>query len=344
MSSRGYVSGVILALLFCCEIVPSLYAEDVSDTSVRIWQAKDSLSAATDTDPVAEQCLKGLCWIPGSFAVSSVLEPEQKWDSLVQFPSPIDSGNRVNDLVSMEWYYARLEGKRVHNAPAIVVVHESGSRMEVGKIFAQSLSNLGFHAFMIQLPYYGNRRESGKAHQQANQILAMQQAVADVRRARDAVSILPDVDQRLIALQGTSLGGFVATTAASLDASYDAVFLMLAGGDLYDIIQNGEKDAAKARERLAKNGYTGEKLKSLARQVEPTNVAHRLNPERVWLYSGLYDKVVPFKNAKLLADKMQIPESHHIGMPSNHYSGVVFLPMVLTHIQQQINFIQAQGE
>ena len=343
MSSRL----LVLAILFCCGLVTSLRGDDASSNdgqAIRKLQATDSLNAAIDSDPDAEQCLKGLCWTPRSFSVTAVLEPDQKWDSLVQFPSPIDSGNRVNDLVSMEWHYAKLDGKRVHNAPAIVVVHESGSRMEVGRIFAQSLSNLGFNAFMIQLPYYGNRRESGKAHQQANQILAMQQAVADVRRARDAVAVLPDIDLRVIALQGTSLGGFVATTAASLDGKYDAVFLMLAGGDLYDIIQNGEKDAAKARERLEKNGYTGEKLKSLARQVEPTIVAHRLNPERAWLYSGLYDKVVPFKNAKLLADKMRIPEAHHIGMPSNHYSGVVFLPMVLKHIQQQMNFIQTQSE
>ena len=107
---------------------------------------------------------------------------------------------------------------------------------------------------------------------------------------------------------------------------------MLAGGELYDLIQNGKKDAAKVREKLEQAGLTGEKLRELTLVVEPTRVAHRLNPERTWLYSGIFDTVVPMKNAVALADAAKLPKTHHIQMAANHYTGIVQMPFVLTHI------------
>ena len=131
---------------------------------------------------------------------------------------------------------------------------------------------------------------------------------------------------------GPSLGGFVSATAGSLDDGYDNVFLMLAGGELYDLIQNGKKDAAKVRERLEKAGLKGEELRKLTLVVEPTRIAHRLKPERTWLYSGIFDTVVPPKNALALANAASLTKTHHIQMTANHYTGIVYLPFVLSHI------------
>ncbi len=117
----------------------------------------------------------------------------------------------------------------------------------------------------------------------------MRQAIADVRRARDAVASLPLVDDAHIALQGTSLGGCVSATSAALDHSYDSVFLTLAGGNIFDLIQNGKKDAAKVRQKLNQAGFSGEQLKAIVHPIEPNRIAHRLQPERTWLYSGTYD-------------------------------------------------------
>ena len=104
---------------------------------------------------------------------------------------------------------------------------------------------------------------------------ALQEAVAiataeQLAAAGDAVAVLPHVDERTIALQGTSLGGFVSASSASLDGRYDAVFLMLAGGDLHDIIMHGEKDAAKVRQKLEEHGLVDEKLTSAVQRVVET--------------------------------------------------------------------------
>ena len=73
------------------------------------------------------------------------------------------------------------------------------------------------------------------------------------------------------------------------------------GGDLHEVITNGQKDSAKIRERLEAAGYTGQRLKDLLWQIEPTRLTHRLVPATTWLYSARQDQVVPLKNAELLA-------------------------------------------
>ncbi len=131
----------------------------------------------------------------------------------------------------MEWYQAKDESGAVLNAPAAVIVHESGSGMTVGRLIAQGLRQRGLHTFMIQLPYYGVRR-AGEKPTGERVFAAMRQAIADVRRAKDAVAAIPLVDSTRISLQGTSLGGFVTATTAGLDQGYHRVVIFLAGGDL----------------------------------------------------------------------------------------------------------------
>jgi len=144
------------------------------------------------------------------------------------------------------------------------------------------------------------------------------------------------VDTRCIALQGTSLGGFVITMAASLDRSFDAVFIMLAGGDLHGMIAKGKKDTAKMREILEEEGLAGERLKRLLWQIEPTRIAHRLDPKRTWLYSGRKDQVVPIENALALAKAAQLDNDHHIIVDANHYSAIFHLPTILDHMVARI--------
>ncbi|MEZ6107250.1 MAG: hypothetical protein R3B96_14300 [Pirellulaceae bacterium] len=57
---------------------------------------------------------------------------------LVDSPRPSHQETKTNDLVAMEWYVARdLEGRPLDHAPAVVVVHESGRGMEVGRVIAK---------------------------------------------------------------------------------------------------------------------------------------------------------------------------------------------------------------
>jgi dienelactone hydrolase len=324
----------LLAFVITASLVP--FSTTRAEEPRRL-AAKDTLAPTKDDSPDAQACLNELVWQPASFEVTCKEIPRPPGRKLVRFPSPISTGNEQNDSVALDWYVACDEAGDPVMAPAVIVVHESGSQMTVGRTFAYSLQLRGVHAFMIHLPHYGERRtELSKTERASHLVAIVRQAVADVRRARDAIAVLPHVDARHISVQGTSLGGFVTSTAASLDDSFSQVFIVLAGGDLHDVLSNGQKDAAQLRHQLEDGGYTGENLKDLLWQIEPTRLTHRLDPEKTWLFSATRDQVVPLKNAKLLARSAKLDEQHHVLFLANHYTGILYLPTVVEHIIQQI--------
>jgi dienelactone hydrolase len=323
-------------LLWLCPAIASGQAGAPADIKLGDrFAATDTLACGTDADDDAQECLANLSWTPTEFAVHLDSTEAGCGDWLVRFPSARPIGNSTNDLVSMEWFAARDKEGAIRQARAIVVVHESGRRMTVGRLIARGLSSQGLHAFLIHLPGYGARRVEGLSEVKGA-LPALQQAIADVRRARDAVVALPTVDRCVVGVQGTSLGGFVTATVAGLDRGYDRVFILLAGGNLHEVVLHGAKDAAKTREKLAAAGVTEEDIKELARQVEPLRLAHRINPVGTWLYSGAFDDVVPPRCSLALVKAAQLPDGHHIQLPVDHYSGILYLPQVIQQMYKRM--------
>ncbi len=328
-----------LKWMFMFWLLPAVaLAEDIATTALEVgseFVATDTLNCTGETNDDAKACLANLSWANAKFTVHLEAAQPGSGDYLVRFPSARPMGNERIDLVSMEWFAARDASKAICRAPAIVVVHESGRSMTVGRMIARSLGAQGLHAFLINLPGYGPRRvEDLKTLVRV--VPARQQGIAVVRRARDAVVALPVVDGSVVGLQGTSLGGFVAATVAGLDDGYDRVFILLAGGNLKDVVLQGSEDAAKTRKKLLDAGVTEEQIIEFARHVEPLRLAHRMQPDKTWLYSGKYDNVVPPACSLALAKAAALPEGHHIEMPCDHYSGILHLPQVIQQIRDRM--------
>ncbi len=321
----------LVMIAIAAEELPATTAPEIGAT----FQANDTLGI--DADPIedANNCLTGLRWKPGKFEVKCEAAEADRGDLLVRFPSANPSGDAINDVVALEWYMAKDPAGKPVRSRAVIVVHESGRGMTVGRIFARGLAAQGLHTFMVQMPGYGVRRSENTGKPEMI-LTSMKQAVADARRARDAAVSFPLVDGSRIGIQGTSLGGFITSTAAGLDKGFDRVYILLAGGNLHEVVLNGAKDAAKVRERLQTIGVDGDKVRELAYPVEPLRVAHRLNPETTWLYSGKYDDVVPPACSHALAKAARLPEGHHIEMPADHYSGIIFLPSVMVQIRESM--------
>jgi dienelactone hydrolase len=304
------------------------------------FAATDSLAPGDEPRDDARDCLAGLTWTCAPFTVRieppGGAPPDAKGDRIVRFPSPRPGGVAVNDDVSLEWYAARDGAGEIVRAPACIVVHESGSGMPFGRMIARGLAARGVHAFMVHLPYYGLRRPADMKPAPAALIRAVPQGVADVRRARDAIAALPLVDASRIGVQGTSLGGFVTATAAALDRGFSAAIVVLAGGDIAGVVTNGRRDAAKLRERLTAAGMAEDEIREVFRAVEPLRLAHRLDPCRTWLYSARYDEVVPPRHAALFATAAGLPADHHVQLHANHYTGVIYLPLVLARIRSHL--------
>lgn len=301
------------------------------------FAAKDTLNIAHDESAVATACLDGLKWQPGRFEVTVEPQTEDGPYANVRFPSPRPTGEAVNDLVAMEWYAPKTEDGEIAKAPAVVVVHESGKSMPVGRLFAKALYAKGYHAFMIQLPFYGLRKPKDVDASDTSRFLpVMRQGIADVRRARDAVAAIPQVDAEHISLMGISLGGFVAATTAGIDHGYDQVFVLVAGGDLLGVLNNGIKEAAELRKNLAKAGFDDEKLRELAAAVEPNSLAHRIEPARFWLYTAKDDQVVPPASSLALKQAARLADDHHVELWGDHVRVIVYFPVIVDHIAERL--------
>lgn len=304
--------------------------------AVRTYMARDTLAPHADKSEDAQSCLDNLTWKPGEFAVTVEPAKDPDMEGYVRFASPKPNGVEQNDRVALEWYLATDDVGQVIDAPAVIVVHESGSGMQVGRQFARAFRAKKLHAFMIQLPFYGLRRPDGFRQDGRHVEPTMKQGIADVRRARDAVAVLPHVIGTNVALQGTSLGGFVASTTAGLDQGFQSVHIMVAGGDLYNLVLNGQREAGKLRDMLQEAGYTGDKLRDLFNQVEPLRLAHRLNPQTTWMYSATRDQVVPPVHAMKLATAARLTDDHHIQLLADHYTGIIYMPIVVNAISKNI--------
>lgn len=318
------LTGIVLGLFLSCTSWTS------ADEPAQLLQARDSAVPWKDEQPDAQKMLDNVSWASVEFPVTWTAVEGKEFQRLVRYPSPFPSGDATNDLVSMEWYMPKMPLLQEGPLPTIVVIHESGGAMPAGRAIARGIQLRGLNAILLHLPYYGERR--GTRKRDASEFLVtMRQGVADARRAFDAVAALPGIDPKRISLQGTSLGGFVATSAASLDACYDQTFIMLAGGDLYDMFMNGKQDTAKIREQLARAGYEGDKLKDLLNEVEPIRIAHRLPKDRTWVYAALQDDVVPIRNARKLADAIGLDKKHRLEFVGGHYTAALWLPAVIDH-------------
>lgn len=301
-------------------------------------QVTDSLGTLDDPAEDAQEALNGLKWVPETFQVSSTPLPEMKDEAnaILRFPSPVPCGDAQCDVATLHWYAALDEHGAPLTGPAVVVIHESGSRQTIGRLFARGFRDKGIHAFLLSLPNYALRR-SPKVPATAESLLShMKQGIADARRARDIVAALPCVDADHIGLQGVSLGGFVAATTGGLDSAYHSVFIMLAGGDLAGVILQGGDVAARIRQRLTQMGVTEAEIKQLARPVEPLRLAHRLNPERTWVYTAKYDQIVPTENANRLVQAAGLPQGHHVTLLADHYTGVVYYTLLLNQMVEKL--------
>lgn len=300
------------------------------------FACQDTLNIGEEKSADACACLEGLSWNAEKFTAQLQAAEKDHGDWLVRFPSATPVGDERNDRVALEWYQAKDEAGQPKQAPAVVIVHESGSNMLVGRTIARMLRPRGVHTFLIHLPYYGVRRGPEGRPKDGDLIGILKQGIADTRRARDAVAALPYVDSSRIALQGTSLGGFVAATTAGLDHGYQRVFILLAGGDIYSVLMHGQRDAVKVRAEFQRSGLTDEELKAKLAAIEPLRLAHRVNAKQTWLYTGAFDEVVPPRNSDLFAKAAGLAEKHHIKLLANHYSGILFLPPLLHEIADRI--------
>jgi alpha-beta hydrolase superfamily lysophospholipase len=129
-------------------------------------------------------------------------------------PSP----GRHNGLAYALWLPDRAES--APPAPGVVVVHGADSRKENHADFARLATANGWAALTFDLPGHGeSEREFSGA------------AVDDVISMVDLLAVQPGVDERRVAVRGSSLGGFLAITAAAASSEIAGVIAICPAGE-----------------------------------------------------------------------------------------------------------------
>ncbi len=295
--------------------------------------AKDTLAPAAAANPQQAEFLRQSCWTPGAFTVTIKVREKpgvNQSEAQVFFPSPKPSGHARRDRVVAHWFRAKnAQGELLKaEAPIAVVVHSMHPQMVDGLVLSRLLAAQGVHALMVELPGYG-ARQGGAQGVGVELAEHGAQAVADVRRARDAAKALPGVKQTAsVGLEGLSLGGMVAASAAGLDNAFAPVVLVASGGDPVKVLQEGGMDALWMRQRLANAGYTDAKLHALLDPMDPLRGAARMDKTTCWVYLAQTDGVFPQACSDRLIAGIGVPKAQVVRKPGNHYAAMLWLPEI----------------
>jgi dienelactone hydrolase len=257
--------------------------------------------------------------------------------SAVRFPSPIITGDIENNTVHAEYFRPTRPGKR----PAVVVLHILGADFALSRYLAARLADRGVAALFVKLPYYGERRPLGElpggnkrflSTDIERSVASMKQGVLDVRRAAAWLADRPEVDATKLGVTGISLGGIISALAAALDPTLNRAALLLAGGDLSEILWS-MPEGARYRKLWVDSGRTREDLRILVTPLDPLTYAARLKGKRLMMIAGNIDEVIPPASARALwiaAGKPPIT-----WYDCGHYSSAGFL---LPAIRQTVDF------
>jgi dienelactone hydrolase len=254
--------------------------------------------------------------------------------SAVRFPSPIVSPDPVNNTVHAEYFQVEPARAGLTNSteqvkpvarPAVVVLHILGADFALSRFVAMRLAQHGVHALFVKLPYYGERRPPGVKFLSPDlerSSIAMRQGICDVRRALGWLAARTEVDAGRLGVTGISLGGIVSALVASVDPSVHAAGLLLAGGDLAQILWT-MPEAEPYRKRWIEAGKTKADLEALVDPYDPLRYADRLKGKRVLMMAATADEVVPPECTRRLWEKAGRPPIRW--MNCGHYSAVAYL-------------------
>jgi dienelactone hydrolase len=262
----------------------------------------------------------------------------------LRFPSPIVSPDAVNNTVHAEYFVPRVPGSDPQNRPrrpAVIVLHILGADFALSRYLAARLADRGVAALFVKLPYYGERRPPGEPRQFLSadierSIGAMRQGICDVRRAAAWLAVRPEIDPERLGVTGISLGGIIAAVAAAVDPTLNRSVLMLAGGDLGQILWQ-MPESARYRALWIESGRTRADLKVLTDPFDPLTYADRLAGKRLLMIAGNADEVVPPASTRALWRAAGRPPI--VWYDCGHYSALAYL---LPAVRETVEFFAAE--
>lgn len=253
------------------------------------------------------------------------------------YPSPVVTPVEQNNTIPADYYLPTGIGPSAPKRPAVICLHILEGNFELVHMTCSVLASRGIPAVMFKLPYYGERSPPGGREALASDpklfVSAISQAFQDVRRTIDVLASRPEVDPRRIGITGISLGGIVAATAAGKEPRLSRAVLILAGGDLRQIIHHARETAVLSemirrlpppqRAELERNLDAVDPLASAA------GLRKRATRGKVLMINAAEDQVIPKPCTAKLASALGIADRVIWLEGLGHYTAMAALPRAL---------------
>jgi dienelactone hydrolase len=183
--------------------------------------------------------------------------------------------------------------------------------------------------------------ESHKTLESAEQLL--RHYVIDVRRSIDWLLLQKEVDSSHLGIMGISLGAVVASVVMEVEPRIQAGVFLLGGADLAGIINTSEENSLiKFRRRvIAHDGLEEQKFREVAalvlKPIDPLTYAHQVNPDKILMINGYFDRVIQRKYVKAFWEALGRPEL--IFIPTGHYSAGLLVAYARAKTEAHFNRI-----
>lgn len=223
--------------------------------------------------------------------------------------------------IRIDWYKPEKPGRH----PAVLISPILAGNDLYVRDFARFYAARGLHAVLVY-----RKKESFYAQRPLSDIEDhLRDSVIQLRRVIDWLEEQASVDPERIGSFAISMGAILTTVLAAVEPRVRGSVLGLAAGNLPEILMTSQdKGIAKRRNNyLKENGITPKELLARLRGVirsEPLTVAPAIDPEKVLLIAGRFDRVLGFQRTLALWRAMGRPRM--IVLPTGHYTATLATP------------------
>lgn len=197
-------------------------------------------------------------------------------------------------------------GPQGWKSPTMFMLHGVMSVSDVGyRMWAKKLNTLGWSAIFFHLPYHYGRKPkkalSGEMALTSNLIRTSEGIRQAVIELRWVCSELKKRGTQNIGLWGTSYGGWISSLLCVLEPMVSTAWLL---EPIVDVdLAIWESPASRTIQRqLKKRGISRELVQRHMRMVCPTHHQPAVDPARIMLVAGTFDRIAPPHSIRALQD------------------------------------------